>query len=51
MAVLFGAALAVLFYLALSDSGRRLLHRLVHRLAPAKIKPKVEGILLIEFKR
>jgi glycosyltransferase 2 family protein len=45
MAVLFGAALAVLFYLALSDNGRRLLHRLVHRFAPAKLKPKVEGLL------
>lgn len=45
MAVLFGIALAVLFYLALSDSGRRLLHRLVHRFAPAKFKPKVEGLL------
>ncbi len=45
MAVLFGIALGILFYLALSDSGRRLLHRLVHRFAPARVKPKVEGIL------
>jgi uncharacterized membrane protein YbhN (UPF0104 family) len=49
MAVLFGGALAVLFYLALSDSGRHLLHRLVHRFAPAKFKPKVEGLLLSFF--
>jgi hypothetical protein len=45
MAVLFGVALAVLFYLALSDSGRRLLHGMVHRFAPARLKPKVEGLL------
>jgi uncharacterized protein (TIRG00374 family) len=45
MAVLFGAALGVLFYLALSDNGRHLLHRLVHRFAPAAFKPKVEGLL------
>lgn len=45
MAVLFGGALAVLFYLALSDSGRHLLHRLIHRFAPTKLKPKVEGLL------
>lgn len=45
MAVLFGLAISVLFYLALSDNGRRLLHRLIHRFAPAKVKPKVEGLL------
>ncbi|MBI2723695.1 MAG: flippase-like domain-containing protein [Chloroflexi bacterium] len=45
MAVLFGIALAILYYLALSDSGRRLLHRMVHRFVPAKAKPKVEGLL------
>jgi uncharacterized protein (TIRG00374 family) len=45
MAVLFGVALAVLFYLALSDRGRRFLHRSVHRFAPAKLKPKVEELL------
>lgn len=45
MSVLFGAALAVLGYLALSDRGRRLLHRLVHRFAPASLKPKVEDLL------
>ncbi len=45
MAALFGVALAVLFYLALSDTGRALLHTLVHRFAPAKLKPKVDGLL------
>jgi uncharacterized protein (TIRG00374 family) len=45
MAVLFGIALAVLFYLALSDNGRNLLHTLIHRFAPARLKPKVEGLL------
>ncbi len=45
MAVLFGIALSVLFYLALSEGGRQLLHRLIHRFAPAKLKPKVEGLL------
>ena len=45
MSVLFGAALVLLAYLALSDSGRRLLHRLVHRFAPASLKPKVEDLL------
>ena len=33
------------FYLALSKSGRRLLHTIIHRFAPAKVKPKVEGLL------
>lgn len=45
MAVLFGIALAVLFYLALSDGGRGLLHHWAHRFAPAPLKPKVEGLL------
>jgi hypothetical protein len=49
MAVLFGIALAVLFYLALSESGRRLLHQMVHRFAPAKLKPKVEDLLASFF--
>jgi hypothetical protein len=49
MAVLFGIALAVLFYLALSDRGRRLLHQMVHRFAPAKLKPKVEDLLASFF--
>ena len=45
MAVLFGAALAVLFYLTLSTSGRLHLHSLIHRFAPASVKPKVEGLI------
>lgn len=45
MAVLFGAALSVLFYLALSDRGRSLLHQIIHKFAPAAVKPKVEGLL------
>jgi uncharacterized protein (TIRG00374 family) len=45
MAVLFGAALAVLFYLALSSRGRSWLHNWTHRFAPARVKPKVEGLL------
>lgn len=45
MTVLFGLALGILFYLALSDNGRRLLHRLIHRFAPARLKPSVEGML------
>lgn len=49
MAALFGVAIAVLFYLALSDSGRRLLHQMVHRFAPAKLKPKVEDLLASFF--
>ena len=45
MAIIFGFALSLLFYLALSDQGRRLLHRMVHRFAPAPLKPRVEGLL------
>jgi uncharacterized protein (TIRG00374 family) len=45
MAGLFGIALAVLFFLAFSQGARDGLHRLVHRLAPGNLKPKVEEIL------
>ncbi|MEX2246491.1 MAG: lysylphosphatidylglycerol synthase transmembrane domain-containing protein [Dehalococcoidia bacterium] len=45
MAVLFGIALIVLFYLALSESGRSLVNRMVHRFAPARAKPNVERLL------
>jgi uncharacterized protein (TIRG00374 family) len=45
MSVLFGLALALLFYLALSINGRDVLHSLVHRFAPAPLKPKVEGLI------
>lgn len=49
MTALFGVALGVLFYLALSDRGRHLLHRMVHRFAPQRLKPHVEGLLLSFF--
>lgn len=42
MAVIFGVAVGLLFYLALADSGQRFLRTTVHRLAPGKLKPKVE---------
>lgn len=45
MAALFGVALAILVYLALYDSGRRLLHQMVHRVAPERYKPGVEKLL------
>ncbi len=45
MAFLFGIALGILFYLALSDRGRRLLHQMVHRFAPSRLKPHVEHML------
>lgn len=45
MTLLFGVALGALFYLAFSDGGRQLLHRMVRRLAPARIEPHVEGLL------
>jgi uncharacterized membrane protein YbhN (UPF0104 family) len=34
-----------LFYLTLSSRGRRQLHNIIHRFAPASIKPKVEGMM------
>lgn len=45
MAVLFGAALAVLFYLAFSESGRAFLRGLLHRFLPARFEDKVEYLL------
>jgi uncharacterized protein (TIRG00374 family) len=45
MTVLFGAALAVLLVLVYSVRARDGLHRLVHRLAPGKLKPRVEDVL------
>ncbi len=45
MAVLFGAALAVLFFLALSQNGQQMLQTLLHRIAPAKIEPKIDYLL------
>ncbi len=49
MAALFGVIITILFYLALSDRGRHQLHRMVHRFAPTKLKPKVENLLLSFF--
>jgi len=45
MAVLFGAALALLLYVTLSERGWRLVHGTVQRLAPAGLKPGVEHLL------
>ena len=45
MSVLFGSALVVLFYLTLSSRGKTQLHSIIHRFAPASVKPKVEGMM------
>ena len=45
MGVLFGIALAALFWMALSDSGQKLLHSIISRFAPATLQPKVEKLL------
>jgi uncharacterized protein (TIRG00374 family) len=45
MAVLFGAALALLFYVTLSDRGRLLLHGTVQRLVPSRLRPGIEQLL------
>ncbi len=45
MSVLFGGALIVLFYLTLSSRGRGQLHTVIHKFAPASLKPKVEGMM------
>ena len=45
MSALFGAAIVVLFYLTLSTRGRTQLHTLIHRFAPASVKPKIEGLI------
>ena len=45
MAVLFGAALGVLFFLALSKNGQQMLQSLLHKVAPAKIEPKIDYLL------
>ena len=45
MSALFGAAIAVLFYLTLSTRGSKQLHALIHRFAPASVNPKVEGLI------
>jgi len=45
MAVVFGVALIFLSYLAFSEDGRTVLHRIVHRFTPAPLKPSVERIM------
>lgn len=45
MSVLFGVALAVLFWMALSDRGQKLMHSIIARFAPASVQPKIEGLL------
>jgi uncharacterized protein (TIRG00374 family) len=45
MAALFGVALAILLTLVFSTRARDGLHTIVHRLAPGRLKPKVEEIL------
>jgi uncharacterized protein (TIRG00374 family) len=45
MAAVFGVALIFLSYLAFSDNGRTVLHRIVHRFTPAPLKPSVERIM------
>lgn len=49
MAVIFGVALALLFYLAMSTNGQQWLHTIVHRFAPARVKPQVEYLLTSFF--
>jgi hypothetical protein len=45
MGVLFGVALALLFWMALSPRGRAFLHDLLARLLPASLQPRVEKLL------
>jgi uncharacterized membrane protein YbhN (UPF0104 family) len=45
MAIFFGLALIALGYLAFSAGGRLWLHRLVHRVTPAPLKPGDERIV------
>jgi uncharacterized protein (TIRG00374 family) len=45
MSIFFGIGIAILFYLALSQSGKNFLHNLVHRFAPKRLKPHVERLL------
>ncbi len=49
MAVIFGAAVGLLFYMALASSGQRFLRTTLHRLAPGKLKPKVENLITSFF--
>ena len=45
MSVLFGVATAVLFWMALSDRGQKLMHSVISRFAPAAVQPKIENLL------
>lgn len=45
MSVFFGVAIAILGFLAFSQRGRDMVHRLIHRFAPARLKPKVEYLV------
>jgi hypothetical protein len=45
MGVLFGIALAVLFWMALSSRGRAFLQSTLKRVLPASLKPRVEKLL------
>lgn len=44
MAVLFGAALLVLFVLAFSEAAQLRTERLIHSLTPATLRPRIEGL-------
>jgi uncharacterized membrane protein YbhN (UPF0104 family) len=45
MAVLFGIAIAVLFWMALSSRGRAFLHGMLARLLPDSLRPRIEKLL------
>jgi uncharacterized protein (TIRG00374 family) len=45
MAILFGAALSVLLVIVYSNSARQFVHNVIHKFAPGRFKPKVEGIV------
>lgn len=45
MGVLFGAALALLFWMALSERGQRLLHNVIAYILPDALQPKIEKLL------
>jgi hypothetical protein len=45
MSVLFGVALAVLFWMAFSHRGQQLLHDVIARIVPDSIEPKIDRLL------
>jgi uncharacterized protein (TIRG00374 family) len=45
MSILFGIAIVVLFWMALSHRGQQLLHDLVSRFAPESLAPKIDKLL------